>query len=83
MASVVDDVSFDGPGRPGKYPWESWLNGQTWELVQGEDFECHSDSMQSAVYAAARRRGLSVSIRTNDSGMFVRARVKESVEQGA
>jgi len=27
-------------GRPQKYPWQLWLNGQEHEIVIGKDIEC-------------------------------------------
>jgi hypothetical protein len=39
MARVVDQSLFlNGKrGRPAKYPWDEWLNGQVWALKFGED----------------------------------------------
>lgn len=43
-------------GNPGKYPWEKWLDGQTHNLVQGEDFTTsHRYFLENARRAAAKQ----------------------------
>ena len=41
-----------------RYPWRMWLDGQVWELTQGEDFSCSITGMRVAARQAASRRGL-------------------------
>jgi hypothetical protein len=51
MAKTVDTMPATGKiGPPPKYPWDEWLNGETWELVQGTDFHTASSS-NFATYA--------------------------------
>ena len=48
-------------GRPEDHPWASWFDGQTHELVRGEDYAADSpSSFRSTVYSAARRYGVKV-----------------------
>lgn len=44
MAKKLKKFDFEaarpasGAGRPPQFPWEEWFNGETYLLVQGEDF---------------------------------------------
>ena len=42
MAEVDEEFVWKKPlGKSNrKYPWEKWLDGQTWKLTHGEDFTC-------------------------------------------
>jgi urease alpha subunit len=45
-----------------KYPYDEWFDGDVWRLKMYEDFYVHPSSMQSALYQAARKRGLKVRV---------------------
>ncbi len=45
------------------YPWESWLDGRVWLLVESKDFVCHPRSMRSQVRKAAVTGGQQVATR--------------------
>ena len=51
-------------GRQEQYPWADWFDGQAWLLEQGIDYDAETDSMRSCAYAAARRHGVKISLRT-------------------
>ena len=51
-------------GREEQYPWADWFDGQAWLLEQGIDYDAETDSMRSGAYAAARRYGVKISVRT-------------------
>jgi len=51
-------------GRTEQYPWADWFDGQTWLLEQGIDYDAETESMRSCAYAAARRHGVKISLRT-------------------
>lgn len=42
------------------YPYDDWFDGDVWKLQMFEDFFVEPGSMQSAVYQAARKRGLKI-----------------------
>jgi hypothetical protein len=46
-------------GRPAKYPWAEWTNGERHVLRQGEHFEntVKVSSFRAECHAAARRKG--------------------------
>jgi hypothetical protein len=46
------------------YEWDTWFDGQIWELQPGIDFPATTklNSVRGAAYMAARRRGVSVSV---------------------
>lgn len=59
MARVLED--FDFRKRPhSRHPWDTWLDGQVWELRQGVDFSSEPPNMRGAAHAAAAKRGLTV-----------------------
>jgi len=49
--------------RPKKYPWEEWLNGETWELRGGRDFQTRGESFRAMAWQAAEQRGKRVKTR--------------------
>ena len=61
-----------------RYPWDEWLDGRTWTLEAGVDFDAGKhDQMAAMVHQAARRRGLkSVTRFDNTTGML---RIKAEV----
>lgn len=38
-----------------KYPWDAWLDGRIWLLVEGTDFTCQPDSIRSMAWSIARK----------------------------
>jgi hypothetical protein len=46
------------PGRPDKYPWDEWLDGDPWELTSGEDFQAKLkiESFRATAKSAAKKR---------------------------
>lgn len=79
MAEVVDDRVMNFVGRyvthsRRKYPWHKWLDGKTWRIAKGTDFEPSVESLKRAAYLAAARRGLNVSFVNEGAGvLFIRA----------
>lgn len=64
MAKAVDDnLEVRKPGRPPIYPWETWTNGEQWEVTQGEDFQSSVRSFRVLLYVTARARDLRVTVR--------------------
>ena len=45
-------------GGKSKYDWDTILNGKTWELSQGVDFEMAPRTFVAHVHGTAKRRGL-------------------------
>jgi hypothetical protein len=56
-----------------KYPWAEWLDGNAWELSQGEDFACPAAVFYRTVYSAAKRRGRVAEIRVQGDKVYVQA----------
>lgn len=50
-----------------KHPWDDYLNGDIWEIQQGEDFDCKPVVMRNQIYNTAHKRDLDarVSVRGN------------------
>ncbi|MEJ7894147.1 MAG: hypothetical protein WKF94_16080 [Solirubrobacteraceae bacterium] len=48
VAQRIESLSFP-PLRTGPYPLAEWMNGSTWEVVRGEDFEGTPQVMQAGL----------------------------------
>ena len=60
-------------GREEQYPWADWFDGQAWLLESGIDFEAATDSMRSCAYAAARRHGVKIAMRTLGNDLAIQS----------
>lgn len=62
MAKVIDSLpkKAGGIGRKSKYSYETWLDGQIWQLDSGEDFKGKPESMRANINNAAHAKGLKV-----------------------
>jgi hypothetical protein len=63
MPTWAKDV--DALGRPAKYPWRDWLNGETHLLVRASggdegDYQTESRFFRHTVIRAAEKRGVTV-----------------------
>lgn len=78
MAKKVNpDLLSGGRGRPPIYPWDEWLDGSTWLLTKGEDFDIQIESMRQSIYNMARRRGGHARVSTTVDGTGVLLRFVE------
>lgn len=78
MARVISEFPGNPAGRPTKYPWKDWLDGQIWELVPGEDFHVSPSGFRSAMARQARLAGLKARTRLVDGVLVVQAYEPES-----
>ncbi len=65
MASVLKEFSF--PKRASMLPWHKWLDGQIWQLTQGEDFKVRITTVRLRAFVEAQKKGgsLRTSVRGN------------------
>ena len=70
MARVISSFPEGARGRPTKYPWTTWLDGNPWELKPGEDFHTSVWSFRSALTRQAQKAGLKArtAVTNNDAG---------------
>ena len=61
-------------GREEQYPWADWFDGQAWLLEQGIDYDAETVSMRSCAYAAARRHGVKIAMRTIGDDLALQAK---------
>jgi len=59
-------------GRPAKYPWDEWLDGEPWELFAGEDYNTLASSLLWLARRQARLRGMTLRSSINDNGLMIR-----------
>ena len=60
-------------GRTEMYPWADWFDGQARLLEKGIDFDALPESMRSCAYAAARRHGVKISLRTIGNDLAIQS----------
>jgi hypothetical protein len=65
MREVKEFQFARNTGGNAKYDWDSILNGKTWELTQGEDFEMEPRTFVAHCHGTAKRRGVKVRTHTN------------------
>ena len=73
MAERVDRIPGSRAGGVPKYPWEEWLDGSLWKLIQGKDFECKPESMHSVAKTAARNRHVAVEVHQRGDRIYIQA----------
>ena len=66
-----------GRGRPAMYDYDKLFDGVTTILVQGEDYDCSEKSMRGTLYAAAKKRGLTIRVKTTKGAVTVQCPVPE------
>lgn len=66
-------LTYPSPVIVEKYPFDEWFDGDVWKLMMYEDFFVHPTSMRSALYNAARKRGLKVRVHipTTEDSIYV------------
>ena len=79
MARIIEDSALTGPARrKASYPWDEWLDGQTRELVRGEDFTINTSAFARSAYAAAQMRGKRARITVMDDSILLRAEKRQA-----
>lgn len=61
-----EEFNWEEAARPGPaalYPWDEWLNGETWELRQGSDYPTPTERFRQTAWEAARTRGMKIATR--------------------
>ena len=72
MANTVEQMPDSPRGPKWQYPWDEWLNGQTWRLVKGTDFPT-TDAANFATYASRviSRRKLALKVSRDGPVVFI------------
>ena len=55
--------AITSPTEKAVYPWEEWLDGDIWQLTEGEDFDTHPLMMERIIRTRATARGAKVRLR--------------------
>jgi hypothetical protein len=55
VARILD--SFPAIPSQSRHPWNEWLDGQVWQLEQGEDFGAKSKTFVANARSQAKKRG--------------------------
>jgi hypothetical protein len=68
MAERLEVFDFPKHGRPYKYEWKSWADGQPWKLVHGKDFTVGIETMRTNARSYAVKNGYKVKTAIVDDG---------------
>lgn len=62
MATVLkkNDIEWDTPTSRRRFPWDEWTDGQTYQAVQGEDFQSGPHAFTAQLRKRAETLGLEV-----------------------
>jgi hypothetical protein len=64
-------------GRPSKYDWDKYANGDEHFCYPGVDFQCAPSSFRALVYRTASVRGLDKTVHLDSNTGLVRFRMFE------
>lgn len=65
MAQILNEWPSISRTRSSKYPWESWTNGEIWQVRKDDDFTSDVKTFVQGLYAYAKRHDLKVEVRTD------------------
>jgi hypothetical protein len=68
MAEQLPTYQFPTRGRPHKYSWDAWIDGNPWKLVKGADFTVTTKTMQANARTYAKKNDLTVKTAITDNG---------------
>ena len=75
MAKILEALPVQiRQGRTEQYPWTEWFDGQARLLESGIDYDAETISMKSCAYAAARRHGVKIALRTVGDDLALQAK---------
>lgn len=60
MAEKLKGYEFPAKGRPQKYEWSVWSDGNPWRLEHGIDFTVAVRTMRTNASAYAKKHGMKV-----------------------
>jgi hypothetical protein len=58
-------------GRGNGYPWDEWMDGSVWKLVQGDDFGATITNFLSSAWKEASKRGHGCKTHRDPDGVTV------------
>lgn len=82
MAERIESF-VSSKGRPPKYPWEEWTDGEARKLYRGKDFDADLISFRTMVHRKARDLGPHIGAYTHINKADQSVRVQFYVRKGA
>lgn len=70
MATVVDTktkIEWDKTTTRARFPWDDWTNGEMYQAVQGDDFQCGPHSFTAQLRAKSEKISKPVKTRVEQS----------------
>jgi hypothetical protein len=81
VAQILQEWPTIQRTRTSKYPWDSWTNGEIWQVRAGEDFQSNVKTFVQGLYAYAKRHGMKVEVRADSDNDFAAFRFIPRGEQ--
>ena len=80
MVKILEEFPLISTGRPPKYNWEEWLDGQPRLIERGVDYHVGDSSFRSMADQAARRVNKRVRTTVQQRGVVIIAESLDSTE---
>ncbi len=71
MSNILE--TLPGRDRASNYDWDLWLDGRVHELIDGEDFTVHLNSIRSMAFTRAKKIGVPIVTRSTENGLAIQA----------
>lgn len=68
---TLDEFPRRRRGRPPKYDWDAYFNGEINVLYQGVDFNVPLDSFRALVHRTANSRGMKAHTQVDNNNKYV------------
>ncbi len=62
LADMIESFDWEETGQMSrrKYDWAQWMNGESWRIYLGEDYEIPTENMRVTLHQMAEKKGLKV-----------------------
>jgi len=70
---ALSEGDFDFGATPGRYDWDSLMDGTIWRMVHGTDFDVKPTSFITSAKKAANKRGKGLRIRQDGDDVVLQA----------
>jgi len=77
IAYIRAALGDNPPPSAARYPWDEWADGNTWHLVEGDDYHTSTDNFIDTAKKWARRHGQCLRRRRATDGLYIRFIPKE------
>lgn len=82
MAKVLKKFDFTPRGPQAIYPWSEWLNGKLWQLTEGEDYTCKTQTLVTMAKNQVGSKGQELKFQKVEGGVVIQCEGEPDEENG-